>query len=243
MQDNARDATEPALTASMTEETIAGAPDATTEPHLATRLAVMAELQASHNRQVHPEWERQGHAYYRAIWVECAELLDHFGWKWWKRQEADLDQVKLEIVDIWHFGLSELIRGGRLGSSGVDDAVLAAVARGLAAPASDFRGAVEALAARTLAERGFPLDEFFVLMRSLPMSFDELYRHYVGKNVLNRFRQTHGYQSGSYRKVWAGREDNVHLVEIVAGLDVDAEGFVDTLFTALETRYRASAAS
>ena len=34
---------------------------------------------------------------------ECSELLDHYGWKWWKHQATDLDQVKLEIVDIWHF--------------------------------------------------------------------------------------------------------------------------------------------
>ena len=88
------------------------------------RLAAMAKMQQDHNRLVHPQWASQGHAYYRAVWVECAELLDHFGWKWWKKQDADLDQVKLEIVDIWHFGLSELLRakqvdpqpGGALGS-------------------------------------------------------------------------------------------------------------------------------
>jgi hypothetical protein len=210
---------------------------------LEARLAVMAELQEAHNRQVHPEWERQGHAYYRAVWIECAELLEHFGWKWWKRQSADLDQVKLEIVDIWHFGLSELIRAERLGGSGVDAKVLAAVQRGLDAPATDFRDAVESLAERTLAERGFPIDEFFVVMRSLPMSFDELYRYYVGKNVLNQFRQRHGYQTGDYRKVWAGREDNVHLMEIAAALDDRSAGFADELFAALEDRYRASAAS
>ena len=73
------------------------------------QLAAMAELQDALNVNVHPQWRDQGHAYYRAIWVECAELLDHYGWKWWKHQHTDLEQVKLEIVDIWHFGLSQLI--------------------------------------------------------------------------------------------------------------------------------------
>jgi dimeric dUTPase (all-alpha-NTP-PPase superfamily) len=210
---------------------------------IATQLSVMAELQESHNRQVHPEWEQQGHAYYRAVWVECAELLDHYGWKWWKRQEADLDQVRLEIVDIWHFGLSELIRAGLLRSTGADPGIVAAVEAGLAARPSDFRAAVESLAARTLESRGFPIAEFFTVMRSLPMSFDELFRHYVGKNVLNQFRQTHGYQAGTYRKNWGGREDNVHLMEIAAALDDTSPRFADNLFAALETRYLASAAS
>ena len=35
--------------------------------------------------------------------------MDHYGWKWWKKQSPDTEQVKLELVDIWHFGLSQLI--------------------------------------------------------------------------------------------------------------------------------------
>jgi len=81
----------------------------------ASMLATMARMQDAHNRQVHPEWRAQGYPYYRAVWVECAELLDHFGWKWWKHQQPDLDQVKLEVVDIWHFGLSDLMRADALG--------------------------------------------------------------------------------------------------------------------------------
>jgi dimeric dUTPase (all-alpha-NTP-PPase superfamily) len=208
-----------------------------------TQLLVMADLQAHHNRQVHPEWERQGHAYYRAVWVECAELLDHYGWKWWKRQEADLDQVRLEIVDIWHFGLSELIRAGELRAGHVSPALRDAVAAGLAADAVDFRAAVESLAGKTLETRGFPIAEFFAVMRSLPMSFEELFRHYVGKNVLNQFRQAHGYQAGTYRKNWGGREDNVHLMEIAGALDDASPRFADELMAALEARYRASATS
>ena len=68
-------------------------------------LEDMAALQAEHNSAVDPAWRTAGLAYYRAIWVECAELLDHFGWKWWKHQVCDEPQVRLELVDIWHFGL------------------------------------------------------------------------------------------------------------------------------------------
>ena len=95
-------------------------------------LQTMAQMQDEHNTLVHAQWRTQDYAYYRAIWVECAEMLDHFGWKWWKKQDGDLDQVKLELVDIWHFALSELLRQDRLEDS-VADALFAVDT----APASD----------------------------------------------------------------------------------------------------------
>ena len=201
------------------------------------RLEAMAALQDEHNRLVHPDWEKQGYPYYRAVWVECAELLDHFGWKWWKLQEPDAEQVKLEIVDIWHFGLSELLRDGA-----VDKSLAARLGAALQAPpGGDFRRAVEALAQACLAGRRFDLDAFAALMRALPLGVDELYRLYIGKNVLNSFRQANGYKAGTYRKTWAGREDNEHLVEIAASLDAEAGSFAADLAAALAARYEASA--
>ena len=211
---------------------------------IAEQLAAMAELQDSLNQTVHAAWRTQGHQYYRAIWVECAELLDHFGWKWWKHQRPDLDQVKLEIVDIWHFGLSELIRDGSIDGGLVDADVIAAFVqrRGSKQP-SDFRDAVEALAQQTLAQRGFPVAAFVDVMAALPIDLDELYRIYVGKNVLNVFRQANGYQTGAYVKVWQGREDNEHLFELVGTLDARSRSFFDDLYRALEARYVASSRS
>ena len=54
--------------------------------------------------------------------------------------------------------------------------------------------------------------DFATIMHLIEMDFDALYRSYVGKNVLNFFRQDHGYKEGTYVKNWAGREDNEHLV-------------------------------
>ena len=36
--------------------------------------------------------------------IECGELMDHVSYKWWKKQTPDMEQVRLEVVDIWHFG-------------------------------------------------------------------------------------------------------------------------------------------
>ena len=200
----------------------------------AAMLQVMAEMQALHNRQIHPHWRGQRYEYYRAIWVECAELLDHFGWKWWKRQQSDLAQVKLEVVDIWHFGLSDLLRRGELSASLADqlDVQPREPCGGEA-----LRQAVEALAAECLASRSFCVERFAAVLAKLPLPFDDLFRLYVGKNVLNRFRQDHGYQAGTYRKQWLGREDNEHLMELLADLD-RAETAADQLYARLEARYR-----
>ena len=173
----------------------------------------MARMQSHLNSVVHPEWRTQGHEYYRAIWMECAELLDHYGWKWWKDSRRDLDQVKIEIVDIWHFGLSDLIR---------DNLVVRAQASAFTTTMvvdedMAFPDAIEALALVTLKDKRFHIWRFAGLMRSLPMTFDELHRLYVGKNVLNDFRQRHGYKDGTYRKLWYdGREDNAHLADVLS---------------------------
>ncbi|MDA1075025.1 MAG: dUTP diphosphatase, partial [Proteobacteria bacterium] len=132
-----------------------------------TMVEVMVRMQQQHNDEVHLAWRDQGFEYYRAIWVECAELLDHFGWKWWKKQATDVDQVKLEIVDIWHFGLSDLMRAQRLDESVSNR--LAALSSGGRHDAEAFRQAVEALAQTTLTKQAFDLQPFLDVMVALPM--------------------------------------------------------------------------
>jgi dimeric dUTPase (all-alpha-NTP-PPase superfamily) len=199
------------------------------------QILTMLELQDAMNSKVNENWVDQGFAWYRAIWVECAELLDHFGWKWWKKQTPDADQVKLELVDIWHFGLSILLL-----ESYNEVEIAAAVEQELsrATPSGDFREDLEAFTLATLQSKSFDVASFATLMSGIDLSFDELYTRYVGKNVLNFFRQDNGYQDGSYRKQWGGKEDNEHLVEAVAELDHSSPLFKDDLYQALEQRYR-----
>jgi dimeric dUTPase (all-alpha-NTP-PPase superfamily) len=205
-------------------------------------LRTMAEMQETHNQHVHPDWRTNDYEYYRAIWVECAELLDHFGWKWWKQQQADIDQVKLEIVDIWHFALSDLLRADLLTeelATPLFFEVGTLDVEGTALGADRFRAAVETLAESILTERRFLIEPFAQLMRALPMGFQELFEIYVGKNVLNNFRQDHGYKTGEYQKLWNGREDNEHLVEILRELSCLPDDIPAELYKALESRYSA----
>ena len=196
----------------------------------------MLTMQDKMNRKVHPQWVDQQFEWYRAIWLECGELIEHYGYKWWKKQTPDMDQVKLEVVDIWHFGLSVLFQQGQSIEQIADH-----IEQALSGHQSRDLGvleATEALAADTLNSRGFSVPLFWDLLQSVAMDFDDLYRQYVGKNVLNFFRQDHGYKDGSYIKLWQGREDNEHLVEILADLNSDSSNFGDQVYQSLQQRYQ-----
>ncbi len=208
--------------------------------------AVLNMLQMQHrmNTRVHEYWVAQNFEWYRAAWIECGELMDHVGYKWWKKQTPDMEQVRLEVVDIWHFGLSALFDA---------DTDLPRLAERIsadfdAAPTLEndpeftvarIHDATEALARHALASKTFSVPMFAALMRACGLSAGDLYRHYVGKNVLNFFRQDHGYQEGTYVKHWQGREDNEHLSELLESLDDAAPDFPEQVYQALESRYQA----
>ena len=196
------------------------------------QINTMLEYQNAMNTRVHPKWQEQQFAWYRATWIECAELMDHYGWKRWKKQSPDHEQVKLELIDIWHFGLSDLIERG-VSSEDIEHQLQ----QGLALEAGELKSAVEIFTLNILSSKSFNPLLFGKLMTSIELSFEELFSGYVGKNVLNFFRQDHGYKDGSYHKVWAGREDNEHLVEIIASLDAKDQHYTDTLYKALSQRY------
>lgn len=198
------------------------------------RLLVMLEMQEAMNARVNADWRQAGNAWYRAIWTECAEMLDHYGWKWWKHQQPDLEQVQLELVDIMHFAMSDYLL-----EDADNDAVAERIQAELSRPAQndDVRLAIEALAQSTIANESMHFSDFASVMRLIEMDFDQLYRLYVGKNVLNFFRQDHGYKDGSYLKIWDGREDNEHLAELLTTLDSNSTGFRDQVYAGLKSRY------
>ena len=114
------------------------------------QITQMLAMQDAMNSRVSNTWRDNNYEWYRAIWVECAEMLDHHGWKWWKHQEIDVPQVQLELVDIFHFGLSLRLMTG---------ASVETIARQLAVEISgdskhsDFKLALEELAANAVANK------------------------------------------------------------------------------------------
>lgn len=196
----------------------------------------MLEMQSRMNSRVHEHWIDQDFAWYRAVWIECGELMDHVGYKWWKKQEPDMDQVLLEVVDIWHFGMSALFK-----TEPDLDALADKITADLLTEENrdaDIHEATESLAQHALQSKSFSVPYFAVLMRACGLTLEALYQQYVGKNVLNFFRQDNGYQEGTYIKLWGGREDNEHLVEVLATLDDTASDYPELVYRALAERYR-----
>ncbi|MGB1383080.1 MAG: dUTP diphosphatase [Porticoccaceae bacterium] len=199
------------------------------------QISTMLELQDSMNSKVRNDWREQNFEWYRAIWIECAELLDHHGWKWWKKQQPDVNQIALELVDIWHFGLSLLLLKDQ-SYEVISESVIKAFDEVEAS--GDFAINLEEFTKNTLVTKDFDINGFVGLVKGIGMQFDQLYIAYVGKNVLNFFRQDHGYQDGSYHKQWGGKEDNEHLVEIVGKLDTNLPTFKDDLYSEMKAVYQ-----
>jgi dimeric dUTPase (all-alpha-NTP-PPase superfamily) len=209
--------------------------------HLSTALSIaekqitqMLSMQDAMNSRVSETWRDNGYEWYRAIWVECAEMLDHHGWKWWKHQEIDIAQVQLELVDIFHFGLSL-----RLLSTSSTELIATDLVKELhqGTGESDFKIALENLASAAVTNKAFDAKALADCMSLMNMDLDELFRQYVGKNTLNFFRQDHGYKEGTYIKEWYGEEDNEVLAKLVNSLDTGAADFQKQLYKALEERY------
>jgi len=180
------------------------------------KILTMLQLQDALNQTVHPQWRTQNFRWTRAIMVEGVEALDHYGWKWWKKQEPDMAQVRIELVDIWHFIMSHQMEHKMISIGDLAEIMAKQFQNG--APMylveSDTRQCLEILIARAAAG-DVHMASFLALMVQTGMSFDDLYRTYVGKNVLNMFRQINGYKEGTYIKTWHGVEDNVALNELL----------------------------
>ncbi len=212
------------------------------------QLNTMLSLQNNMNIKVNPEWLTAGYGYLRAAMVESVEAIDHHGWKWWKAQDKDLPQLQMELVDIWHFALSASI----IDYKGDIEATATALAAQLAenSPHVQFDGQPYSPASMSLldnlelmtgmcAAKRFSVPLFMQIVTQSEMTGEELYRQYVGKNVLNFFRQDNGYKAGTYVKTWDGREDNAHLVEVLDSLDMNAPDYAELVYKGLTERYPA----
>lgn len=202
---------------------------------LREKIKEMLDLQNKINEKVHPHWREQNFEWYRAIWVECAELLDHYGWKWWKKQSPNQAQIELELVDIWHFGLSILLSNYDIEKS------ISLISEGMIDQrrSGKFRENLEDFTSNTLQTRSFDLKRFNQVMNDVGLTFEKLYVGYISKNVLNSFRQDKGYQAGTYIKDWGGIEDNEYLIRLASKIDPKSENFSSELYTLMEKEYEA----
>jgi dimeric dUTPase (all-alpha-NTP-PPase superfamily) len=191
----------------------------------------------------------------RCIYMESAEMIDSFGWKHWKSiaQPTDYANLQIEIVDVWHFVMSLVLEFTHMnGSERIEELAM----RISQTPEFQKLNIVEALSFGTdallmtkienvmrlslipiSAEMvGALIEEFFELAHMGALNMTQLYRLYVGKNILNQFRQDHGYKEGTYLKMWNGQEDNAVMK---LAWENNPEMTPEELYTALKTAYPA----
>jgi dimeric dUTPase (all-alpha-NTP-PPase superfamily) len=169
----------------------------------------------------------------RCIWLEAAELVESYPWKHWKSIDADPDyaNIKIEAVDIWHFVMSEALSQYKINDLGdiskLSEAIMSTEAYADFAlgdkpdtanhydEIKEVEKLVEMLFGNTPVETWTA--QFYHVALISGLDLDELYKLYIGKNILNRFRQDHGYKEGTYNKIWNKEEDNVVMQRILSG--------------------------
>jgi len=190
----------------------------------------------------------------RCIYMESAELIDSFAWKHWKaiNKAPDWDNIKVETIDIWHFALSLLLQEYKLQNLGsLEDLAQNIVSQEAYKNFASSQAKtddediysvikmVEHMMFDVLKPDGFDIDafinDFFTMALNCGVNLNTLYNLYIGKNVLNRFRQDNGYKEGSYIKVWDGSEDNVVMMEI---MDKNPSYGVNELYKGLAEVYK-----
>ena len=188
-----------------------------------------------------PDWKtNKTLKWYRAIWTETAELIDYTNWKWWKQQDSSLKDIKMEVIDIWHFGLSDMMI--RYDIDKCIDNVFCAFKSKFEHPTRfgfiEVQDCAELFAYKTLSDHKFYLEPFIALCSTLNMNIGGIYKLYMGKNVLNKFRQDNGYKQKTYQKIWDGQEDNVYLMDIIRQILPTNEVFEDLVYECLNEKYK-----
>ena len=186
----------------------------------------------------------------RCAYLECAELIESYPWKHWKNIDAqpDYENIKIEAVDIWHFIMSEALaeyKNSQLGDIDqlTEDITALKPFHAFTQPhvptTKDYYQQIESV--EKLLKSIFCssttlqlVEDFFDVAMQSGLDLQRLYQLYIGKNILNQFRQDHGYKEGTYIKIWNGKEDNVAMQQI---LEENPQITPERLYQKLEEAY------
>ena len=188
----------------------------------------------------------------RCIYMEGSELIDSTPWKHWKNinAESDMDNIQIELVDIWHFLMSYILQ-----ETNIPKAVSVVNTHCIyeSNTTLDYKTIIKevekllyvSLAMQTKnlsSNNGIEqlIEQFFKCCKVSGLSFNWLQKLYIGKNCLNKFRQDHGYKEGTYKKQWIAndkkqREDNEIMFEVLRN---EQNISFDELYLALDEAYK-----
>jgi len=200
---------------------------------------IMFEEQDSLNKKLDKEWwNREDFNFPRAVIVELVELLNCYNWEWWKEKENDIQNARIELIDIWHFLMSWILKeeyyGKKLSLDNVIDKVKASYdkvkkdKKKYPIELSYVYDAIEDMIYHTV---NYDLRRatitFFEILDFLALDLFRFFAIYMGKKLLNKFRWEIEEKYGKYVKLWGnGIEDNMFMLTRVETF-IEEENFCD----------------
>lgn len=194
---------------------------------------------------------------------EVHEFLRSLPFQWWTKDQPDRQNQVTELVDAWHFIMSQYIidHGGdvqvaaesvarsypytQMGMNRLEPTVKQQAKKLIVS----LYGGRHQDGAGCVVQDSY-IECFFLLLRRSNISLELLYARYIAKATLNKFRVANGYKQGTYMKKWAlaGEvgEDNFFLSrfvdqELEAGHQVPSEEDVNHFLTRVYAEVQAEA--
>ncbi len=199
-------------------------------PILKDQALTICRLQTKFNQGLDKDWPTSPTLKrddMMAVIVELGERADHLGYKWWKAQTPDKAQADMELIDVLHFALSDIIEvlaidGNKEPVDAAADMLYEATRNCNSEMQTDEKWLLRLTAYEGRPDLERPLafgpESLRTLMSMLYKAYgngQEVFVHYIGKNALNKLRQLRGYKEGTYIKEWQGEEDNEVMTRLL----------------------------
>jgi len=199
------------------------------------------EIQKKFNNSIAPDWQMDKdhlkYDFWMAVLDETVEVLGSRHWKWWKNSnemgKVDWDNIKVELIDIFHFLLSIAIQHDmeHIIFSQLVNMEMSKDEHSVARDDKFFddfwNEFLMAVQMKILPVACIKLVEFWYRAGG---DTTELFKEYRIKAALNNIRQEFGYgAANTYQKMWLDKEtsekveDNVIAWKLAKDVDLDAD--------------------
>lgn len=196
------------------------------------------------------------------IEMELSELMDSTPWKHWKKINSQIDtkNIKIELVDIWHFIMSYLLEEKNQIKTVEKINLLYETYFNYEIEEKIVKNDLEVICTEGIKELYFDMKKtifklidkrkdklenrliinFFNFLYYMNFELKDMYKIYIGKNCLNEFRQNNGYKDGTYKKEWKfGNElleDNKVMLILLDKLSI-SETLYEEMYRLLSEEY------
>lgn len=181
------------------------------------KLHQIISMQIDLNNATVKNWEDKNLDWDTAVLIETSEAIDSCSWKWWKKTENDIENLKVEAVDLLHFLISKLLIESRQPHEPVDQTefIVTTLIQGFVLSklkeeyftqeynTDEIIKNLKKIAFHCLNNDSLEsMKSLIKVFDLLGMTFNEVYIGYMSKNLLNHYRQERGYKTnGEYSEL------------------------------------------